>query len=328
MNAGLSRVLPRGLRAGKTRERVARFGAQRGLAGIGLGLTVYGVATALLILRAPAILGDRWSWLALVLIPGLTVLIGSLRTGTALALVLVYAFASASAMAIQGYRLGWGEVAQAQYVLSHFCTVFFLASSVALISLIRLRQRALEDAQELVRRYVSEDEATGLLTPGAFEAAASRELSRSYRTSRPFLLVAIDLSEYFNLGQGSVAMAVAERMVGEILCSETRGNQDLWTMWKPDIYLGLLVETDEQAVEPALKRVLDRLAKASEFAGQALVDRARFGIASYPADGANLDTMIDLAVSELAPLDALRVRLAGPSWAAPLVSVKTKAKTR
>ena len=328
MNAGLSRVLPQGLKVGKIFRLGTGIGAQRGLSGIGLGLALYGVAAALLILRAPAILGDRWSWLALVLIPGLTILVGGLRTGTALALVLVYAFASATAMAVQGYRLGWGEAAQLQYVFSHFCTVFFLASSVALISLIRVRQQALEDAQELVRRYVSEDETTGLLTTGAFEAAASRELSRSYRTSRPFLLVSIDLTEYFKVGQGSAAMGTAERMVGEILCAETRGNQDLWTMWQPDIYLGLLVETDDQAVEPALKRVLVRVAKAPEFAGQSLVDRARFGIASYPADGANLDMLLDLAVGELAPLEELHLRLAAPSWAAPLVTVKPKAKPK
>ena len=83
MDTGLSRVLPRGLKVGKSLRLGTGVGARRGLSGIGLGLTLYGLAAALLILRAPAILGDKWSWLALVLIPDLTILVGGLRTGTA-----------------------------------------------------------------------------------------------------------------------------------------------------------------------------------------------------------------------------------------------------
>lgn len=310
--------------AGKVRLARPRFhiADRYGLGGLGVGITVYGTAAALLIFRAPTILGDGWSWLALVIIPILTLLIAGLRTGTALSLVLVYAFASATAMAVQGYRLGWGEIAQLDYVFSHFATVFFLASGVALTALLRSRQDHLEKAQQLVERFVSTDEVTGLLTRTAFQAAASRELGRSHRASRPFLLLSIDLTAYFQPAKGSAAIASAERMLGEILCSQTRETQDLWTMWSDDVYLGLLAETGEQAVEPALGRVLGRISAAPEFAGEALVDSARFGVAAYPEDGMDLDPLIQLALAEPLSLDELRVRLHSTSWNRPVVSAR------
>lgn len=317
MDEGSSRLPSRSTQAAATLKKSTRLSARRGLAGIGVALCVYSVATALLVYRAPAMLGDDWSWLALVLIPVLTLLMGGLRTGTAMALVVLYAFASATVMAVQGYRLGWTEVTQVGHVLSHFSTVFFMAGAVALIAQIRSLQYRMEQSQELVRRYVSEDDVTGLLTREAFERAASRELSRSCRTSRPFLLLAIDLSEYFRPGGGSAAVAVAERMLGQILSAQTRGNQDLWTMWDKDVYLGLLTETDYQGVEPVLGRVLSRIAQSPEFAGQALVESARFGVASCPADGYALDALLELSTSNLVPLQELRSRLEGSALTSP-----------
>lgn len=254
-------------------------------------------------------LGERWAWLALLLVPALTILVGAVQTGTALALILVYAFASASALAVQGYRVDWGEVVQAQNVFSHFVTVLFMASAVALVSLLRSRQFALQHARDLVRRYVSEDEVSGLLTTVAFEAAASRELNRSRRTSRPFLLVSIDVSDYFKPGLGSATIGVAERMLGNILSAETRGNYDLWTMWKSELYLGLLIETGEQAVRPALERVINRITESPEFDGAELVKKARFAFSSYPEDGTTLKALLAVAAGNQRPLEeALKER--------------------
>jgi GGDEF domain-containing protein len=289
------------------------------LGGVGIGVTIYGLAAALLIMRAPAIVGERWSWIAVLLVPVLTILIAWLQTGTALALVLIYAFGSASTMAIQGYRLGWTEVAQLDYVFSHFATMLFMASAVALTALLRSRQEQLEQARQLVERYVSKDANTGLLTRSAFLAAASRELSRSFRTSRPFLLLSIDLTTYFSAAAGSAALLSAQRMLGEILSTQTRENQDLWTMWADNVYLGLLTETDEEAVEPALGRVTKRIQTAPEFAGEALVDSARFAVASFPADGATVESLIDQALTDPLPLRELLERIRKPSWKTPQV---------
>lgn len=290
-----------------------------GLGGVGAGVTVYGLAAALLVLRAPAIVGERWSWLVVLLIPVLTILMAWLQTGTALALVLIYAFGSATTMAVQGYRLGWNEVAQLDYVYSHFATMVFMASTVALTALLRSRQEQLEQAQQLVERYVSKDATTGLLTRSAFVAAAERELSRSVRTARPFLLLSMDLTAYFAAATGSAAVSSAQRMLAEILSTQTRENQDLWTMWKDNVYLGLLTETDEQAVEPALGRVTKKIQVAPEFAGQALVESARFGVASYPADGATVESLIDQALLDPVPLSTLLERLGEPTWKTPRV---------
>jgi GGDEF domain-containing protein len=297
-----------------------RIAHRYGLGGIGVGVTVYGLAAALLIMRAPAILGDRWAWVALLLVPALTILIARLQTGTALALVLVYAFGSATVLAVQGYRLGWGEITQLDYVLSHFAAVFFMASSVALTALLRSRQEQLEQARRLVEKYVSKDEITGLLTRSAFLAATSRELSRSFRTARPFLLLSIDLTAYFAPAAGSASMASAERMLGEILCSQTRDNQDLWTKWADNVYLGLLAETDEQAVEPALGRVLGKILEAPAFSGRAVVESARFSVSSFPADGSAIDSLVDLALQNPVPLEELLRQLSDPSWSSPTVT--------
>ena len=309
MDEGLSQALPRRVTATRGARKSAFVAWPQEFGRVGLALAFYGTASALLLHRAPAIFGERWAWLALLLVPMFTILMGAVQTGTALALVLVYAFASASMLAVQGYRMGWGEVVQAQSVFSHFVTVLFLASAIALVSLLRSRQFALEHAQGLVRRYVSEDEVSGLLTTVAFEAAASRELNRSRRTSRPFLLVSIDVGDYFKPGQGSATIGVAERMLGSILCAETRGNYDLWTMWKSELYLGLLIETNEQAIRPALERVINRMTDAPEFDGAELVSKARFAFSSYPEDGTTLEALVAAAVGNQRPLEnALRER--------------------
>ena len=91
-------------------------------------------------------------------------------------------------------------------------------------------------------------------------------------------------------------------MLGDILCDETRESYDLWTRRKTDLYLGLLIETDEQVVHPALQRVLDRLAKAPELDGATLIEKARFGFSSYPGDGITLVTLLAAATSDLRPL--------------------------
>ena len=154
MDEGISGVLPRRARAKRTTRKAALVAWRRDPARIGLALALYGVAAALLIQRAPVILGSGRSWLAFLLVPVLTLLVEGLQTGTALALVLAYAFVSATAMSFQGYRLGWSEVVQAENIFSHFVTVFFLATAVALVSLLRARQRAFEQARDLVLTWV------------------------------------------------------------------------------------------------------------------------------------------------------------------------------
>ncbi|HZJ02448.1 MAG TPA: hypothetical protein VFE20_02015, partial [Thermoleophilia bacterium] len=101
----------------------------------------------------------------------------------------------------------------------------------------------------------------------------------------------------------------AERMLGNILSAETRGNYDLWTMWKSGLYLGLLIETGERAVRPALERVIHRMTKAPEFDGAELVKKARFAFSSYPEDGTTLEALLTVAATNQRPLeDALKER--------------------
>jgi hypothetical protein len=115
-------------------------------------------------------------------------------------------------------------------------------------------------------------------------------------------------------------MASAERMLGEILCSQTRDNQDLWTKWADNVYLGLLAETDEQAVEPALGRVLGKILEAPAFSGRAVVESARFSVSSFPADGSAIDSLVDLALQNPVPLEELLRQLSDPSWSSPTVT--------
>jgi GGDEF domain-containing protein len=270
-----------------------------------LTLSMYGLAVALLLYRAPAIFGSDWSWLGFLVVPMLTVLVGGLQTGTALALVLVYAFAYATSLAVQGYRLGWGQMAQVEGIASHFATVFFLASAVALMSLLRSNHTRLVRAEELVRRNMSQDEISGLLTPASFEAAAVRELIRSRRTSRGFLVLALDVRDYLRPADGSAAVPNAERIVGRILTEATRSDFDLWTMAEPGLYLGLLVEADEQAVGPCLERVLAFFARTYELNSAVLARKARFGYSSYPEGGDHVEALISAAMSSWSPLKSL-----------------------
>lgn len=283
-----------------------------GLTAVGAGLVVYSMSAILLALRAPTVLGSKWSWLAVLAIPAVTLLIACLRTGTALALVLVYAFALVTFMAIQSYRNGWDELTQASYVFSHLSLIFFLGSTVALTTFMRSRHAALAHAQELVSRYVMQDETTGLLTNAAFMAAAERELGRSCRTARPFVLLSIDMSGYFEAGRGSASLGSGRLKIADLLSCQTREGQDLWTMWSEDVYLGLLVETDAQAVEPVSTRVLERLTTAPEFCGQELVDRARFSVASYPVDGISMESLVAHAIENGQPLEHLLLQVNTP----------------
>ena len=110
-------VLPRRARAKSTTRNAALVAWRRDPARIGLALALYGVATALLIQRAPVILGSERSWLVFLPAPVLTLLVEGLQTGTALALVLAYDFVSATAMSMRSVPLNPEEFARYDLVL-------------------------------------------------------------------------------------------------------------------------------------------------------------------------------------------------------------------
>lgn len=289
----------------KTRDTTGPLTCPNGYSEIILTLVLYGAAAALLINRAPSVLGENWSWIAILLVPALTFLVARLQTGTALALALLYAFASATVMAVQAYRLGWGVTIQAEGILSHFSTVFFLASAVALVSVVRAQHLAALEMQELVRRHVSKDEVSGLLTSEGFIGVISRELARSRRTGRPFLLLSLDIGDYLASAEGSATLGNAARTLGTILSTATRSDCDLWTMHRAGLYVGLLTETNAQAISSVSQRILDRLQKTPEFDGDTLVKNTRFGFTVCSGHLTTPQALLEAAIADMWPRDTL-----------------------
>lgn len=168
-------------------------------------------------------------------------------------------------------------------------------------SLLRHKQ-----AEEHIMRMAYYDSLTGLPNRALFQDRLKQEIFHSARYKKMSAVVFLDLDNFKQINDtlgystGDLLLqAVAERLVASIrrVDSITRRNVDeigdTISRFGGDEFSVLLSEiTDPQSVANVTQRILKELLKPFSVGGQEVFVTASIGIAIYPLDGDNIDTLL------------------------------------
>jgi len=139
------------------------------------------------------------------------------------------------------------------------------------------------------------DSLTGLFNHGFFQITLEREVKRSERHGEPFTLALIDIDSYalFNKRHGSVE---GDRVLKEIvdLTMKNIRQVDLAARYSGDVLAVILIKSNTQSALIAVERIRQAVEKLPDEAPTVSV-----GLASYPGDATNGETLIKKAQEAL-----------------------------
>jgi diguanylate cyclase (GGDEF)-like protein/PAS domain S-box-containing protein len=150
-------------------------------------------------------------------------------------------------------------------------------------------QRAAED---FLRHLAATDALTGLANYRKFSEALESEIKRSNRTGRPFAILLFDLDgmKQINDGYGHLAGNRALSRLADIFRVSCR-SIDTAARYGGDEFAIILPETLASDAAHVGKRICERLSND----GEVPVLSLSMGIAVYPEDGTNIDTLFQAA---------------------------------
>lgn len=152
-------------------------------------------------------------------------------------------------------------------------------------------------ALEKIKRVSDTDDLTGLYNMRAFSAILQRAFKQAVRHSRPFSVVMIDcdnlkvVNDTHGHEAGNRLLQHAVRCVRE----ELRGS-DVLARFGGDEFIALLPETESRGSREMGERIRRAIEGATmDVRGGDISTTVSIGLASYPADGGNLEVIIDKA---------------------------------
>ncbi len=165
-----------------------------------------------------------------------------------------------------------------------------LAESFAQHIAVLVRQS--EQVMELERSAVT-DPLTGLGNREGFERVVRQELARARRYEHHLNLVMLDLNNFKNVNDrfGHAAGDAALRHVADALKASKRDTDSVFR-WGGDEFVLLLPEVRPEAARSAMQRLL---ATVSNIEVQGLKIGASVGLASYPTDGLDAESLLNRA---------------------------------
>ena len=153
---------------------------------------------------------------------------------------------------------------------------------------------ALREAETRIRYLARFDPLTGLLNRSAWQDHAQDVLRHAVRHDDRCAVLFLDL-DHFKTVNDSLGHAAGDRLLAQVACrlSGCVREEDLVARLGGDefvILLSRLAHTEEPA--RVAERVLEALARPLQIDGQPLHLGASVGIALYPADGGEIDTLL------------------------------------
>jgi diguanylate cyclase (GGDEF)-like protein len=140
-----------------------------------------------------------------------------------------------------------------------------------------------------IEKQAVTDPLTGLGNSRRFREALAAELKRSDRTGRAFSLVFVDVDDFKELNDslGHVEADYTLAAIGRALASQLRGS-DLVCRWGGDEFIILLPETERDEAGVLAERLRAEVEKGAKCGGATI----SLGVACYPADGRDYDSLV------------------------------------
>jgi diguanylate cyclase (GGDEF)-like protein len=156
-------------------------------------------------------------------------------------------------------------------------------------------------------QMIHRDELTGLLTKRSLLRAFEIELVRTERFQHPVSVLMMDLDHFksINDAHGHQAGSHCLAEVGALIRETTRVT-DVSGRYGGEEFASFLPETDTAAALMVAERIREALAAQSfEYGATTCQVRMSIGIATYPADGANVEALVRSADTALYRAKAL-----------------------
>lgn len=158
-----------------------------------------------------------------------------------------------------------------------------------LTRLVDLRTRALEESNQKLRKLSSQDDLTGLRNRRDFRSNAEQEVSRFYRSEKPFSILMLDIDHFKKINDES-GHACGDHVLVEcskVLMSLLR-HQDLLARWGGEEFIILAVDTNLTH-------------------GTAIAEKIRVEISKLEIqfEGKNISVSFTIGVSEIQPKQSL-----------------------
>ncbi|HET8569927.1 MAG TPA: GAF domain-containing protein [Candidatus Limnocylindria bacterium] len=158
---------------------------------------------------------------------------------------------------------------------------------------------AVAELHERLKRAANTDALTGLHNYRYFYDRLEEEMSRAERRGMPLSIAYFDIDELkrVNDEHGHLAGDAVLRTLGSAVESQLR-HEDVPARYGGDEFAIVMPETDREAAEKAVQRLMERLDSTTiEIAdGRTIpMPRRSWGVASYPADGASAKELVEAA---------------------------------
>jgi two-component system cell cycle response regulator len=161
--------------------------------------------------------------------------------------------------------------------------------------------------QSRIVQMIHLDELTGLLTRRSLFRALDAELVRTERFRHPLSVLMMDL-DHFRLINDAYGHVIGSHCLSEVgaLIRETVRVSDVSGRYGGEEFVSFLPETDTAAALMIAERVREAFAARTFECGATTCQvRISVGIATYPADGANVDALVRSADTALYRAKAL-----------------------
>lgn len=172
----------------------------------------------------------------------------------------------------------------------------------SLLEALETSQKELSEQYEEARTLADRDSVTGLLNHRAFFRRMEEEIVRSQRTNEQWSLLIIDLDnfKFFNDLYGHPVGDDVLREVGDLLRRHARG-YDAFARHGGDEFSGILPHTGKEGAVAFAERVRASLGEKPYPVGdgESVPIYLSFGIATYPEDGRDINTLIATADTNL-----------------------------
>lgn len=157
----------------------------------------------------------------------------------------------------------------------------------------------LEVAKARLKELAETDDLTGLFNKRYFSRTAWRECERAKRTGRPFAVALCDLDHFKRCNDtyghptgDEVLRQAAERLAAQVRVTDTLAR------YGGEEFIELLLETDlegARTVTERQRRAIEEHTFLDEHGKPIEAQSASIGVAVYPEDGADLQTLIKVA---------------------------------